>query len=131
MTLPTIQALNGLPDDEFVSILSTLFEPSSPLSIPLLAARPFESYDHLLQTTSAVMSSLSIKDKISVVNAHPRIGESKKKLSALSYAEQGYNKSVTEDERVNEILQQLNGDYEQIHGFKVIFFNLISSLLLL
>ena len=66
---------------------------------------------------------------MTVVNAHPRIGESAavvRQTSALSYREQGYEAeaglSADELERVYAELARLNAAYEALHGFRFVVF---------
>ncbi|KAJ3050255.1 hypothetical protein HK097_008773, partial [Rhizophlyctis rosea] len=102
--------------------------PAPPLAEALYARRPFSSYPDLLAQTEYLISSLPSTAKLEVINAHPAIGVNKTNLSALSYAEQGYNKpgaatpNVTEDEETNQTLQRLNAEYESKFGFRFVVF---------
>jgi len=65
---------------------------------------------------------MEMKDKINVINAHPRLGESRTKVSALSFKEQGYDKLQDEPEEVYRELAELNKQYEAQFGFKFVIF---------
>ncbi|KAI8816095.1 Oxo-4-hydroxy-4-carboxy-5-ureidoimidazoline decarboxylase [Fimicolochytrium jonesii] len=126
-TLPAIADFNTLPPPDFNSIISLLFEPAPPLAKALYAARPFDSYDRLLQQTDAILHKLSPEDKLIVINAHPRIGEKKTNLSAMSLKEQGYTSATAqqpneEDPQVMARLKELNNKYEAKYGFKFVVF---------
>lgn len=88
------------------------------------------SLDLLLNQENQILSH---QDKISILDAHPRLGAPKESLSALSYAEQGYNKSNSNNDNNNKeddhhfqnVLDQLahwNAEYEKKHGFKFVLF---------
>ncbi|RIB17054.1 Oxo-4-hydroxy-4-carboxy-5-ureidoimidazoline decarboxylase [Gigaspora rosea] len=143
-TLPSITDLNSQSYDAFTSSINLLFEPAPPLATILYSCRPFTSYEHLISTATQIifgntnLQQLTFSQKLEVINAHPRLGENKKNLSALSLKEQGYlqNKNDTndsssspatplltnEDEIVNSKLQSLNQQYEQKFGFRFVIF---------
>lgn len=126
VTLPPITLLNTLPSPTFIHTINTLFETAPPLASALYAARPFNSYEHIINHTETLLfnNTFSFNEKLEIINAHPRIGESKKTLSVLSYIEQGYSQPNTsnEDEETNKLLMELNKDYERIFGFKFVVF---------
>ncbi|KAJ3181586.1 hypothetical protein HDU85_003528 [Gaertneriomyces sp. JEL0708] len=121
-TFASISTLNNLSESDFSSQLSLLFEPAPPLTQALIAQRPFESYLSLLDKASSIIESLPEHEKVFVINAHPRIGEAKKNLSALSFQEQGYATQTAEDPEVMERLRLLNEAYEKKYGFKFVVF---------
>ncbi|KAJ2962810.1 hypothetical protein NQZ79_g2155 [Umbelopsis isabellina] len=127
-TLPSIQQLNNESRDTFLAVVNTLFETAPPLADKLLAGRPYTSYLHLIETGEQIClgDKLSESEKLEVINAHPRIGESSGKLSAMSLKEQGYKsaqQSVSaEDQKVNARLAELNKEYEDQYGFKFVVF---------
>ncbi|KAJ3174103.1 hypothetical protein HDU88_000070 [Geranomyces variabilis] len=123
-SLLSIDDLNNVPLPEFAEAISLLFEPAPPLAAALYARRPFASYESLLDTTQTIiLHSLSPADQLLVVNAHPRIGEAKQNLSAMSHGEQGYTAAVQEeDPAVMEKLRVLNKAYEDKFGFRFLVF---------
>ena len=126
-SLLAIEELNNVPLPEFSEAVSLLFEPAPPLAAALYARRPFASYAHLLDQTQAILlNTLSPADKLHVVNAHPRIGEAKQNLSAMSHAEQGYSNpavnAAAEDPAVMDRLRALNKAYEDKFGFRFLVF---------
>jgi OHCU decarboxylase len=127
--LPPIDYLNRLPEDRFADAIRPLFEAAPPLAAALAARRPFASYEALLDTAEAAIAQMSEDQKVALINAHPRIGESAdavRRASALSYREQGYDAEVgldpTEVERVYRELADLNAAYETRHGFRFVVF---------
>ncbi|KAJ2725181.1 hypothetical protein GGI07_001443 [Coemansia sp. Benny D115] len=119
-TLPTIGETNHLPLEEFTKVISLLFEPTALLTQRIYDSRPFESYDKLLDRADVLIKELSPLEQLEVVNAHPRIGEKAKNLSALSRIEQG-NKSANEDEVLAK-WARLNKEYEDKYGFRFVVF---------
>jgi 2-oxo-4-hydroxy-4-carboxy--5-ureidoimidazoline (OHCU) decarboxylase len=69
-----------------------------------------------------VRSQLSDAERISVVNAHPRIGAPTQTLSALSAKEQGGAAASNVDPAVLQKLLELNEAYEKAHGFRFVVF---------
>src|SRR6266498_1839539 len=129
--LPTISELNGLSYDEFINTINTLFEPAPPLANALYSSRPFTSYTSLISSATNFIrnTELPLSQKFEIINAHPRLGENKKNLSLLSLKEQGYlnssqkkSNTISEDEIVNTILQELNNKYEEKFGFRFVIF---------
>ncbi|KAJ3158837.1 hypothetical protein HDU86_002524 [Geranomyces michiganensis] len=123
-TLLPISDLNNAPLPEFSKAITLLFEPAPPLASALYARRPFPSYTTLLDSTQSILlDSLSPTDQLQVINAHPRIGEARQNLSAMSHAEQGYTTvQVEEDPAVMEKLRVLNKAYEDKFGFRFLVF---------
>ncbi|KAI9319016.1 Oxo-4-hydroxy-4-carboxy-5-ureidoimidazoline decarboxylase [Dichotomocladium elegans] len=127
MLLP-IQQLNTATPEVFLETIHTLFETAPPLASRLLANRPYASYSELIDKAESISlgSQLTQEEKQEVINAHPRIGESKTNLSAMSLKEQGYTDRQgvlsAEDEQTNAILTRLNQEYEDKYGFKFVVF---------
>jgi len=124
-----IEEVNCLPLDAFTEALRPLFEAAGPLGGQLAAARPFASFDALLDRAEALVDELSAEERAAVVNAHPRIGEAAaavRQMSALSYREQGYEAEAglapEELDRVYAELARLNAEYEARNGFRFVVF---------
>src|SRR5688572_6537228 len=92
VNLPMISELNKLPYEEFVSSLNILFESAPPLAKHLYySSRPFTSYKSLITIAKEYVTSnnnnndddlsLSLSDKLEIINAHPRLGDNRKNLS--------------------------------------------------
>ena len=95
-----------------------LFENAGPLLERLRAEEPFANGTAMLARARAILNELSEAEQIAVINAHPRIGERRRKLSAASFHEQG---GVTPPE-VMLRLATLNEEYEQKFGFRFVVF---------
>jgi len=113
-----LDALNQLSPPEFAEALKPLFEAAAPLSNALYAARPFASYQQLIDTAERLVGDMSFEDQILVLSAHPRIGASPDTLSAASLAEQGQLEPAT----VYAQLTELNDEYERRFGFRFVVF---------
>jgi len=87
----------------------------------LRAEEPFPSGAAILARARAIVKELSEAEQIAVINAHPRIGERRDKVSALSFKEQGYDRDTTPPE-VLKRLATLNEAYEQKFGFRFVVF---------
>lgn len=128
-TLPPIAEANRLPAEQFVEALRPLFEAAGPLGERLAAERPYASYTALLDRAETLAAALTPEEQATLVNAHPRIGESAaavRQVSALSYKEQGYEAeaglSAEALAQVYADLARLNAEYEARHGFRFVVF---------
>jgi 2-oxo-4-hydroxy-4-carboxy--5-ureidoimidazoline (OHCU) decarboxylase len=104
--------------------LNHLFENAGPLAAALAKAGPFRSPGDLLESARAIVFALSEPDRIAVINAHPRIGETPsvvKAQSETSFREQGYDR-VPEPPEVMSELARLNAEYERKFGFRFVVF---------
>jgi OHCU decarboxylase len=127
--LVPIDELNRLPLPDFTEALRPLFEAAGPLGERVAAGRPFASYEALLAHADSLVEQLTPEEQVTVVNAHPRIGESAavvRQTSALSYREQGYDAEANipreELERTYAELARLNAEYEAKYGFRFLVF---------
>ncbi|KAJ1735675.1 hypothetical protein H4S06_001408 [Coemansia sp. BCRC 34490] len=119
-SLPTISETNHLDLPGFVKVISLLFEPTALLAQRIHDSRPFQSYDQLLDRASELIKKMSPLEQLEVVNAHPRIGESATKLSALSRVEQG--EPANNEDAVIAKWAELNKAYEDKYGFRFVVF---------
>ncbi len=87
----------------------------------LRAEEPFPSGAAILARARAIVKQLSEAEQIAVINAHPRIGERRDKVSALSFKEQGYDRDTTPADVLRR-LATLNEEYEQKFGFRFVVF---------
>ncbi len=90
----------------------------------LAAGAPFASAEALLARARAILSGLGERERIAVINAHPRIGgrpEIVRARSLTSYREQGYDRDRTPPEVLDE-LARLNAAYEERFGFRFVVF---------
>ncbi len=87
----------------------------------LRAEEPFPSGAAILARARAIVKQLSEAEQIAVINAHPRIGERRDTVSALSFTEQGYDRDTTPAEVLRR-LATLNEEYEQKFGFRFVVF---------
>jgi len=111
--------------DEFAEALRPLFEAAEPLAEALYAARPFVSYDELIDSAESLATRMSFEDQVSVLAAHPRIGAPPATVSALSYKEQGYASEAAADAEIQRVyaeLDRLNREYEERFGFRFVVF---------
>eukprot|EP01090_Pellita_catalonica_P009895 TRINITY_DN2107_c0_g1_i1.p1 TRINITY_DN2107_c0_g1~~TRINITY_DN2107_c0_g1_i1.p1 ORF type:complete len:186 (+),score=40.27 TRINITY_DN2107_c0_g1_i1:30-587(+) len=130
----SLSVLQGNDKSAFLEAIDSLFEAAPVLSEKLWDARPYTSFDDMINKASEIIKSLSIEDRILVLNtAHPRIGAdpNKVKLSAASYKEQGLDKEAqiekdspaeVEMKRINALLSKLNDEYEAKFGFIFVIF---------
>ncbi len=115
--LPAIEELSRLDRDAFANAVALLFERAPLLSKRLWEARPFRSYDELLERARSVVGAMSETEKIAILDAHPRIGERRERLSEASRREQ-----ASVDPSADRELAELNARYETRFGFRFVVF---------
>ena len=89
-------------------------EGSTPLAQRVRARGPYETSSQLVAAMRHVAPTLTENEIITTLNAHPRIGEDPRRLSARSLQEQG-------EDALPE-LAQLNDEYERRFGFRFVVF---------
>ena len=125
MALPPIEALNGLPVDNFRAALAPLFEGAPRFLARLAADRPFDSYADLWPRALAVALAMPEADQVELIDAHPRLGAPPARISALSFREQGYDRADRADDLTAGLaveLDRLNAAYEARFGFRLCVF---------
>ena len=123
-TIPSADALDRLPPDEFVRAVAPLFEGAPRFLARLWAGRPFGSDDRLMERAREIALAMPEAEQVELIDAHPRLGAPPGSVSALSFVEQGYDRETggraaeTERRRVAIELERLNADYEDCFGFR-------------
>ena len=97
-----------------MTTIEEALEGSTPLATRVRAGGPYRSAKELVDQMRAVLPTLSEEEKVATLNAHPRIGEDPRRLSARSLNEQG-------KETLPE-LERLNSEYERRFGFRFVVF---------
>jgi 2-oxo-4-hydroxy-4-carboxy--5-ureidoimidazoline (OHCU) decarboxylase len=116
--------LESGPAEDFAAATAPLFEGAPRFLARLAAARPFASADELFERARAIAHAMPEDEQIELVDAHPRLGAPPGSVSALSYAEQGYDResadaaAEAERTRVAAGLERLNTTYEDRFGFR-------------
>jgi len=121
---PISELLTGKSVERLSNALSMLFEPSPILVeelVPQLAAQfnltpasehP-QSYKELVDNAIAAVEGWGLDKQADFVKGHPRIGEVKAQISAMSAAEQGHSQAIPTDLNVIKRLEFLNETYER------------------
>lgn len=124
--LPPIQALNGLAREEFVAALKPLFEGGGVLGGMLFGARPFASWEKLIEKAEQLCESMGESQRIEVINSHPPLGADAaalKRRSLRSFQEQGYDVAAdAEQEAARDFLRDLSSEYQSRFGFRFVVF---------
>jgi allantoinase len=97
-----------------MTTIEEALEGSTPLAAKVRAHGPYRSAEEMIDQMRALLPSLSEKDKVATLNAHPRIGEDPGRLSARSLREQGRD--------LLPELERLNAEYERRFGFRFVVF---------
>ncbi len=97
-----------------MTTIEEALEGSTPLAEKVRAGGPYRSADELIAQMRAVLAALTEEEKVATLNAHPRIGDDPRRLSARSLEEQGADHLPE--------LSMLNAEYERRFGFRFVVF---------
>jgi 2-oxo-4-hydroxy-4-carboxy--5-ureidoimidazoline (OHCU) decarboxylase len=96
-----------------------IFERSAELTSRLLPQiRPADSPEEIIARARAIVAALDERERIAILDAHPRIGDDVRVLSELSLREQG---SGLDAGTMSE-LARMNDEYERRFGFRFVVF---------
>lgn len=118
--MPSLSELNTLPQDSFTAALAGIFEHSDWVGFRAWTRRPFADVGTLHAVMCAVMHEASEPEKLTLIRAHPDLGDRLAALSPESATEQQASglKSLTESERAR--FQSFNARYKERFGFPFI-----------
>ena len=103
-------------------VLRRLFE-NAPRFVDRLANEEATSEEELIDRAENMAGHLPEDQKLELINGHPRIGADPTTVSAISFREQGYDRSsASPDPQLAARLQRLNDDYERRFGFRFVVF---------
>jgi 2-oxo-4-hydroxy-4-carboxy-5-ureidoimidazoline decarboxylase len=129
--LPPVAELDATDEAAFRAAVGPLFENAPAFLARLAERRPFGSWGRLFAVAGEVALGMPEPDRVALLDAHPRIGADPAAVSALSYAEQGYDRErvdVAESARATGLagvaarLAELNDAYEARFGFRFVVF---------
>jgi 2-oxo-4-hydroxy-4-carboxy--5-ureidoimidazoline (OHCU) decarboxylase len=119
-------ALDAPTDEAFAAQMSPLFEGAPRFLARLSAARPFATPESLFEEARAIAHAMPEEEQLELIDAHPRLGAPPASVSALSFAEQGYDRS---DDSSGDVatdvaaeLARCNAAYEAQFGFRYCVF---------
>lgn len=98
--------------------LAGIFERAPGLGERVARRVPSDEPDAIVATARDELARMSDRERVAVLDAHPRIGADPAGLSQRSQAEQGHAESAT----VRRELAALNDAYERKFGFRFVVF---------
>jgi len=116
----SLEKLNALPAQQFVTTLAGVFESSPWVAERVVSARPFASVLHLHETLCAAVGSATLDEQLALIRAHPELAGRAAIRGALT------PESAREQEGAGLAacsplefarLQELNTEYSQKFGF--------------
>ena len=119
--------LDAPTDEAYVAALAPLFEGAPRFLARVAEARPYETVEAFFSQARAIAHTLPEDEQIELLDAHPRLGAPPGTMSAMSYAEQGYDVDVEAEAIADPVdvaaeLERLNADYEARFGFRYCVF---------
>jgi len=130
----SIDRLDVIAPGAFAAAVAPLFEGARMFLGRLAMARPFGSVEELFASAREIAQAMPLDEKLELIDAHPRLGAPLADVSALSFVEQGYDRSGTERApeaagaaeaeraRIAAELDRLNAAYEARFGFRYCVF---------
>jgi len=115
----SIDRLDVIAPGAFAVAVAPLFEGARHFLGRLAMARPFGSVDPFFASAREIAHSMPLDERIELIDAHPRLGAPPADVSALSFAEQGYQREQSE---LAAELDRLNATYEARFGFRYCVF---------
>ncbi|MFK8182699.1 MAG: 2-oxo-4-hydroxy-4-carboxy-5-ureidoimidazoline decarboxylase [Phormidesmis sp.] len=113
----TIETINQMTQTEFIAQFGCIFEDTPTIAEQAWTARPFQNLNDLHQKmVEVVAKSMTAKEQLSLICAHPELGK-RGKMAAASVQEQtsaGLSQLNTED---YSRIQALNAAYREKFGF--------------
>ena len=128
ITPPSLADLETLDSATFATQLAPLFEGAPRFLARLAAERPYGSWPDLFARARAIAHAMPEAEQLGLVDAHPRLGAPRERVSALSFREQGYDRTLAgggaepADDPVAATLAHLNDAYEARFGFRYCVF---------
>jgi 2-oxo-4-hydroxy-4-carboxy--5-ureidoimidazoline (OHCU) decarboxylase len=123
---PALADLEALDAAAFATQLAPLFEGAPRFLARLAGGRPYDSWADLFAQAREIAHAMPEAEQLELVDAHPRLGAPRERVSALSFREQGYDGAPagqpTEDDPLAATLARLNDAYESRLGFRYCVF---------
>jgi len=123
---PSLVDLEALDAATFATRLAPLFEGAPRFLARLAAARPYDSWADLLARAREIAHAMPEAEQRELADAHPRLGSPPERVSALSFREQGYDRTAVAaapgDDALAATLASLNDAYESRFGFRYCVF---------
>jgi len=114
-TVLSIDRLDVIAPGAFAAAVAPLFEGARLFLGRLAMARPFGSVEALFAGAREIAHAMPLAEQIELIDAHPRLGAPPASVSALSFVEQGYERTPVTPAAE---LERLNTAYEARFGFR-------------
>lgn len=118
--MPSLSELNSLPQHTFTAALAGIFEHSDWVAARTWARHPFANVEALHKAMCAVMHEASDVEKLTLIRAHPDLGDRLAALSPESTAEQQASGLSSLSDEECALFQSLNAAYNTRFGFPFI-----------
>jgi 2-oxo-4-hydroxy-4-carboxy-5-ureidoimidazoline decarboxylase len=123
MTAKTLSDLNSCGKDDFVSVLSNIFEYSPWIAEQVAAARPFAGLKQLFDAMKAAVDGASDEQRLALIKAHPDLADKTQRAAGLTVESDAEQGSVGLD-RLSDAeyvaFERVNDAYRSKFGFPYI-----------
>ena len=118
-TINSIEKVNELSENEFISTFGNVFEKTNWIAIKAFNSKPYKSIDEFISAMIKIYENSSKEDCLKIFNAHPELAV-EKELTEDSHKEQrGANLNRCNNEEFDEF-KNLNIEYRYKFGFPFI-----------
>jgi 2-oxo-4-hydroxy-4-carboxy-5-ureidoimidazoline decarboxylase len=118
--MPTLEALNQLAENEFISTLAGIFEHSPWVAEQALTARPFQSLDDLHKHMQNIVRQSPEQQRLTLIRNHPELAGKEAERGELTQDSKNEQAGAGLNHCSAEELQQLrslNQQYQDKFGF--------------
>jgi 2-oxo-4-hydroxy-4-carboxy-5-ureidoimidazoline decarboxylase len=118
-TIKSIEKVNQLSKNEFISTFGNVFEKTNWIANKAFSLKPYKDFDDLISTIIKIYENSSKGDCLTIFNAHPELAV-ERKLTEDSHKEQkSANLNQCNKDEFNEF-KNLNIEYRNKFGFPFI-----------
>ena len=119
MTRKTLPDLNGCNKDDFVAMLSNIFEYSPWIAEQVAAARPFGGVKQLFDAMKAAVDHAPAEQRLALIKAHPDLANKTQRAAGLT-ADSVAEQNSASAHRLSAAFERINSAYRSKFEFPYI-----------
>ena len=118
-TINSIEEVNQLSENDFISTFGNVFEKTNWIADKAFNLKPYKDFDEFISTIIKIYESSSREDCLKIFNAHPELAVEKKLTKDSQREQKDVNLNHCNNEEFNEF-KNLNYEYKKKFGFPFI-----------